>query len=153
MVPGVSGVDIVHGSAFYRPELVAHATTKDERDHSMPTQAKTATAKTAPAKATPKAKPTIDATRCRGGEGRYLAPKTMKACSNPRHVGRQLCDPCEAIYRAAKKATRAKATEATPTTAPTAKVTPIRRTPKVAPAQVPQRVAAMVAPEVTVTKK
>ncbi len=61
----------------------------------------------APAKkAAPKkvaAKPAIDTNRCRGGEGRYLSPKSLKACGNPRHPGRQLCDSCEAIYRAAKK--------------------------------------------------
>ncbi len=143
-------MDESHAGAFYRPELVAHATTSVERDLSM------TTTKTAAKKPVVK----IDPATCRGGQGRYLSPKTMKACTKPRHPGRQLCDDCEAIYRKAKKA--AKPTTAKTTTAPAAKVVKVDpmerevravRAMKARQAEAPQRVAAMVAPEVTVTKK
>lgn len=71
---------------------------------------------------TPAKKPAakIDAATCRGGQGRYLSAKSSKACSNPRHPGRQLCDSCEAVYRTAKKATKPK------TATPKPKATPAK---------------------------
>lgn len=143
-------MDEGHAGAFYRPDLVAHATTSVERDHPMTTTK--APAKQAVAK--------IDPATCRGGQGRYLSPKTMKACTKPRHPGRQLCDDCEATYRQAKKA--ANPATAKTTTGPAAKVVqldPMEREVRAVKAmkarqvEAPQRVAAMVAPEVTITKK
>lgn len=57
---------------------------------------------------TPVKKPAakIDTAICRGGQGRYLSAKSAKACTNPRHPGRQLCDACETVYRTAKKAAK-----------------------------------------------
>lgn len=115
------------------------------------TPAKAAPAKAAPAKATPKAKPTTDKTICRWGHGRYHSPATAKDCTEPKAPKHELCAAHEVEMRKAIKAARAKvAPVAAP--APSAKVTPIRRAPKPA-AQAPQRVAAMIAPEVTVTNK
>lgn len=76
---------------------------------------------TAPAK-TPAKKPAakIDTAICRGGQGRYLSPKSMKACSNQRHPGRQLCDSCEDIYRKAKRAAKPATPKATATPKPKA---------------------------------
>jgi hypothetical protein len=113
---------------------------------------------------TPAKKPAakIDAATCRGGQGRYLSPKSMKACANPRHPGRQLCDACEDIYRKARKAAKPATPKVKATTAPKANVVPIDpmerevravKAMKARQAEAPQRVAAMVAPEVTVTKK
>jgi hypothetical protein len=138
-------VDIVHGSAFYRPELVAHATTEDERDLLMPATKTTA-------KAAPKAKPTIDKAICRWGHGRYHSPATAKDCTAPKAPKKELCADHEKAMRDAIKAARAKATPVA-TSAPSPKVTAIRRPPKAPAGHAPQRVAAMVAPEVTITKK
>ena len=38
--------------------------------------------------------------------GRYLSPKTAKTCTVTRNPKRQLCDPHELAYRAAKKAAK-----------------------------------------------
>jgi hypothetical protein len=114
-----------------------------------------------PAK-TPAKKPAakIDTAVCRGGQGRYLSAKSSKACTNPRHPGRQLCDTCETVYRTAKKAAKPKA--APKAEAPKPKVVHLDpmareiaavRAMKERQAEPPARVAAMVAPEVTVTKK
>ena len=117
-------------------------------------------------KGTPKTtatKPAIDVNRCRGGEGRYLTPKTMKACTNPKHPGRQLCDRCEALYRAAKKALKPAAqkpasarqarSEVTKPASATTTRLPRKSTPPAAERKAhPRAVAALVAPTPEVTK-
>jgi hypothetical protein len=120
----------------------------------MPTTKATTTTKPAATK------PATDANRCRGGEGRYLTPRTMKACTNPKHPGRQLCDTCEALYRAAKKAQKPAARK--PASAPqtsqkalkpaSAKVVPLAKRPtppapeRKAHPRTPAGIAALVAP-------
>lgn len=118
----------------------------------MPTQPKTATPKAAPAKATPKAKPTTDKAICRWGHGRYHSPATAKDCTEAKAPKHELCAAHEVEMRMAIKAARAKSAPAT-APAPAAKVPPIRQAPEAPAAQAPQRVAGMIAPEVTVTKK
>jgi hypothetical protein len=84
-------------------------------------------------------------TKCRWGEGRYLSPKTAKACRADRNPKRQLCDPHELAFRAARKA-------ATPKPAPAPKVVPIIDRKPPAPKREPVTRAAMVAVEPVVTK-
>ena len=98
--------------------------------------------------ATPTKAPKTPSTKCRWGEGRYLSPKTAKACRADRNPKRQLCDPHELAFRAARKAAASKP-------APATKVVSIARKPRVErqPAESAARVAAFVAPEVTVAKK
>lgn len=107
---------------------------------------------------TPEKKPTtkIDAAVCRGGQGRYLSAKSSKPCSNPRHPGRQLCDSCEDVYRKARRAAKPAAPKAIAASKP--KVVAIdQATRKTGTVPKPKRepvgrVAAMVAPEVTIAK-